>query len=132
MCIFSLYQLTFRRYIKYFVYVPLAHNELGSNNIFFLVIFLIVSRKIMLSPFSTVRLTYHCQSVYTKIWKESHRDLEAPRNVSSRDQSRADQKQLIQMENLGIGFLRTVLADDDRGYARRQDENVLDSKKGKN
>ena len=36
--------------------------------------------------------------VYTKIWKESHRDPEAPRIVSSRDQ--ADQKQLIQMQNL--------------------------------
>ena len=29
--------------------------------------------------------------VYTKIWKESHRDQEAPMIVSSRDQLRADQ-----------------------------------------
>ena len=70
--------------------------------------------------------------VYTKIEKESHRDPEAPRIVSSRDQLRADQKQLIQMQNLGIGFLRTALADNDRGCARCQDENMLDStKKGK-
>ena len=55
--------------------------------------------------------------VYTKIWKESHRDPEAPRIVSSRDQLRTDQKQLIQMQNLGIGFLRTAPADDDKGYA---------------
>ena len=33
---------------------------------------------------------------------------------------------------IGISFLQTMLADDDRGYARRQDENMLDSiKKGK-
>ena len=68
-------------------------------------------------------------SVYTKIWKESHRDPEAPRIISSRDQLRADQKQLIQMQNLGIGFLRTAPVDNDRGYARRQDENVLNSTK---
>ena len=55
-------------------------------------------------------------------WKESHKDPEAPRIVSSRDQLRADQKQLIQMQNLGISFLRTAPADDDRGYARCQDE----------
>ena len=66
-------------------------------------------------------------SIYTKIWKESHRDLEAPRIVSTRDQFRADQKQLIQMQNLGIGFVRIAPADNDRGYARRQDKNVLDS-----
>ena len=57
--------------------------------------------------------------VYTKIWKESHRDPEAPRIVSSRDQLRADQKQLIQMQNLGIGFLWKAPVDNDRGYARR-------------
>ena len=33
------------------------------------------------------------------------------------------------MQNLGIGFLWTAPADNDRGYARRQDENVLDSTK---
>ena len=38
--------------------------------------------------------TEQCEvTVYTKIWKESHRDPEAPSIVSSRDQ--ADQKQLI-------------------------------------
>ena len=84
---------------------------------------------------SKVMLSYHLYSsayevdVYTKIWKESHRDPEAPRIVSSRDQLRADLKQLIQMRNLGIGFLQTAPADNDRGYARRQDENMLDSTK---
>ena len=73
-------------------------------------------------------ISFRC-SVYTKIWKKNCRDSKAPKIVSSRDQLRADQKQLIQMQNLGISFLRTVPADDDRGYARRQDENMLDSTK---
>ena len=32
-------------------------------------------------------------------------------------------------KNLGIGFLRTASVDDDGGYTRLQDENVLDSTK---
>ena len=80
----------------------------------------------------TIGLSGARTCVYTKIWKESHRDPEAPRIVSSRDQLRVDQKQLIQMQNLGIGFLWTAPADDDRGYARRQDEKCVGLyKKGK-
>ena len=76
---------------------------------------------------NSVYTKFKNENVYTKIWKESHRDPEAPRIVSSRDQ--ADQKQLIQMQNLGIGFLQTAPSDNDRGYARLQDKNVLDSTK---
>ena len=37
--------------------------------------------------------------VYTKIWKESHRDLKAPKIMSSRKQLRVDQNQLIRMQH---------------------------------
>ena len=45
-------------------------------------------------------------SVYTKIWKESHRDSKAPRIMSSRNQLHADWNQLIWMQKLESAFFR--------------------------
>ena len=42
--------------------------------------------------------------VYTKIWKESHRNSKAPRIMSSRNQLHADRNQLIQMQKLESAF----------------------------
>ena len=39
----------------------------------------------------------HYDTVYTKIWKESHRDSEAPKIMTSKNQLRADRNQLIQI-----------------------------------
>ena len=42
--------------------------------------------------------------VYTKIWKESHKDSKAPEALSSRNQFHADWNKLIQMQELESAF----------------------------
>ena len=51
--------------------------------------------------------------VYTKIWKESHRDQKLPGSYHQGISCGRIRKKLIQMQNLGIGFLRIAPADND-------------------
>ena len=69
-------------------------------------------------------------NVYTEIWKKSCRDSKAPKIMSSRNQLREDQNQLIRMPKTRIGFLRISPADNDEGYDSAPGRNMLDSVKG--
>ena len=66
-------------------------------------------------------------SVYTKIWKKSHRDSKAPKIMSSRNQLRAADSDT----KTRIGFLQIAPTDNDKGYDSTPRRNMLDSTKRK-
>ena len=69
-------------------------------------------------------------TVYTKIWKKSHRNSKAPKIMSSRNQLCADRNQLIQMQNQNQLSLDSASVYNDKGYDWRQDEACRTPQKG--